>query len=187
MPSARVWTSRRNAALTQLLIGEVTPGAHLRQTHHVLHPEIMIMTVLYALPAVPACRQTARQRTPATCLRNVQDNKAAVQHVPPRSFRKVWNFGLAHPRQGIERQWLRMLVAAALNSVCVPVVAAPPLPTAPAPACPNCGGDLTSVHVRACSQSRGACQRLRHEVNRPPPCQRLTVCRPWWGRGRTGF
>ena len=68
-----------------------------------------------------------------------------LQHALPRGFQKVRHYGFAHPRQGIDREWLRMLVTVTLDCVYVLVVAARPLPTVPAPACPTCGGDLTCL------------------------------------------
>ena len=39
--------------------------------------------------------------------------------------------------------------------------------------------------VRACAQ--GPCQHLRYELNRPLPCQHVSVCQPWRRRGVTHF
>jgi hypothetical protein len=68
-----------------------------------------------------------------------------LHHVLPRGFQKVRHFGFAHPRRRINREWLKMLVTLTLNLVFVLLVAAPQLPSKPAPRCAHCGGELTCV------------------------------------------
>ena len=92
-----------------------------------------------------AYRKSGSQRWRAMTVTAEEFIRRFLQHVLPRGFQKVRHYGCAHPRQGVDRDWLRMLVTVTLNSVYVLVVAARPLPAAPAPACPNCGGDLTCV------------------------------------------
>jgi hypothetical protein len=66
-----------------------------------------------------------------------------LQHVLPCGFQKVRHYGFAHPRQQVDHEWLKMLVAVTLQLVYVLTVAAQPLPVPHHPTCPNCGGELT--------------------------------------------
>jgi hypothetical protein len=52
-----------------------------------------------------------------------------LQHVLPRGFQKVRHFGFAHPRQRIDREWLKMLVTVTLSWVYVLFAAAKPVHT----------------------------------------------------------
>ncbi len=77
-----------------------------------------------------------------------------LQHVLPRGFQKVRHFGFAHPRHRVDLEWLQMLVTVTLNLVYVLVVAAPPVPVPSAPACPNCGAELTYVGFLSAQEGR---------------------------------
>ena len=68
-----------------------------------------------------------------------------LQHVLPSGFQKVRHYGFAHPRQRIDREWLKMLVTVTLNSVYVLFVAAKPLPVAHPPTCPDCGAEMIYI------------------------------------------
>lgn len=68
-----------------------------------------------------------------------------LQHVLPTGFQKVRHYGFAHPRQRIEREWLKMLVTLTLHLVYVLLVAVTPLPAKHVPRCAHCGGELTCV------------------------------------------
>lgn len=68
-----------------------------------------------------------------------------LQHVLPRGFQKVRHFGFAHPRQRIDREWLKMLVTVTLNWFYVLWVTAKRLPIPHRPTCPHCGGPLSYV------------------------------------------
>ncbi len=68
-----------------------------------------------------------------------------LQHVLPAGFQKVRHYGFAHPRQGIDLEWLQMLVTTTLALVYVLLVAAKPLPVPATPACPRCGQPMTYV------------------------------------------
>jgi hypothetical protein len=111
---------------------------------------------------------------------------AAVHHVLPRGSQKVRHYGLAHPRQGIDRQWLRMLVAAALALVYVLLAAAKPLPVpirnprfppppaltlTPSPRPRNAppGWPVSGATVLAAPSTLGKARRnLRAEMQNPP-------------------
>jgi hypothetical protein len=68
-----------------------------------------------------------------------------LQHVLPCGFQKVRHYGFAHPREQVDHEWLKMLVAVTLQLVYVLTVAAQPLPVPHRPPCPQCGGELTYV------------------------------------------
>jgi hypothetical protein len=59
-----------------------------------------------------------------------------LQHVLPSGFQKVRHYGFAIPAEGIDLEWLKMLVTTTLALVYVLLVAAKPLPVPMPPACP---------------------------------------------------
>ena len=66
-----------------------------------------------------------------------------LQHVLPSGFQKVRHYGFAHPRRGIDIEWLKMLVTTTLALVYVLLITAKPLPVARTPSCPHCGQPMT--------------------------------------------
>jgi len=86
-----------------------------------------------------------QRRTTALTVSAEEFIRRFLQHVLPRGFQKVRHFGFAHPRQQIDRDWLKMLVTVTLNLVYVLEVTPPPTPGPPGPACPKCGAELTFV------------------------------------------
>lgn len=90
-------------------------------------------------------RKSGSRRSRAMTVTADEFIRRFLQHVLPRGFQKVRHFGFAHPRQQIDRDWLKMLVTVTLNLVYVLEVTPPPKPRPPGPACPKCGAELTYV------------------------------------------
>jgi len=88
-------------------------------------------------------RQSGSRRWRAMTVTAEEFIRRFLQHVLPRGFQKVRHFGFAHPRAGIDHEWLAMLVTVTLQAVYGLLVTAPPRPTPHRPTCPHCGAELT--------------------------------------------
>jgi len=88
-------------------------------------------------------RKSGRRRLRSLTVTADEFIRRFLQHVLPRGFQKVRHYGFLHPRARTDFEGLKMLLTVTLNAVYVLLVAAKPLPVAPAPTCPDCGAEMT--------------------------------------------